>query len=156
MAKTVVGPDGLEWKVRRRWVPRPGTETLWGRFHRRFRAAFRRMSDLDPGVDPGCSVDVGEGFLVVIVVVVVVLLAIYIGFPLIIALVEVVGLIVLLIGGVVARVVFRRPWLVDAHGPDGLHLTWPVVGWRASGRRRDEIVAELEAGAIPQGGSSST
>lgn len=60
MAESIVGRDGRRWVVRRRWMPRLGTETLWGRFHRRFRKVFERVGDA-ADVDPGCGELLGEG-----------------------------------------------------------------------------------------------
>lgn len=50
--------------------------------------------------------------------------------------------------GVVARVLFRRPWVVEAHeeGRVGERREWLVIGWRASGRVIEEVAVALESG----------
>lgn len=148
-AGPVLAPDGRRWVVRRRWLPRLGSETLWGRFHRRFRQSVRRAGDA-ADLDPGCLEIVGEGIVAAIAIVVVVLVALFVAIPLLVALVDVLILLVLAILGVVARVVLRRPWLVEARADDGTVLQWKVVGWRASDEWRTRIRDLLEAGvALP-------
>ncbi len=71
--------------------------------------------------------------------VVAVLLLIFIGIPLLIALGELLFVVVLALAGLVGRVLFRRPWTVDAVDPQGTHHAWGVVGWRASGAARQFI-----------------
>jgi hypothetical protein len=65
--------------------------------------------------------------------------------PFLIALGELVVVVVLLVAGVVGRVVFRRPWIVDAVDPAGAHHKWPVVGRRASGVARRFIADRVAA-----------
>jgi hypothetical protein len=100
--------------------------------------------------DPGCALDAAEAIAVFVVAVVVILFVVLIGLPLLIALGELVLVLLLAVLGVVGRVVFRRPWIVDAVGPGGEHHVWNVVGWRASGAVR-RFVAERVAttGAVP-------
>jgi hypothetical protein len=70
--------------------------------------------------------------------------------PFLIALGELVVVVVLLVAGVVGRVVFRRPWIVDAVDPAGAHHKWPVVGRRASGVARRFIADRVAAtGTVP-------
>jgi hypothetical protein len=71
--------------------------------------------------------------------------------PLLVALAEVALLLALAGLAVVVRVLFRRPWLVDAHHGDGRSLRWRVVGWRASGDFAVEARQLLDAGIIPPG-----
>jgi hypothetical protein len=59
-------------------------------------------------------------------------------------------LLLLALAGVVGRLLFRRPWIVDAMDPAGAHHEWPVVGWRASGVARRFIADRLAAtGTVP-------
>jgi xanthosine utilization system XapX-like protein len=92
----------------------------------------------------GCLAPVG-------LVLVLVLLVVFVIAPLVIALVEL--LAVLLVGtvAVAARVLFRRPWVVEAVSGDAVPqvLTWRVVGWRASAAKVDEVADQLEAGLGP-------
>lgn len=151
MSRSVTAPDGRSWTVRRRWAPRLGSDTLWRRFRRRFRQTFRRGRDVADVADVpgGCLPDLGEGFAIAIVVVVVVLLAIFVGFPILVALLDVLLVIVLTIVGIVGRVLFRRPWVIEAREGDHTPLTWNVKGWRASSRRLEEIERSLSHGIVP-------
>lgn len=134
--------------MRRRWLPRLGRDTVWGRFRRRVRGTMRRTGDA-ANADPGCAPDLGEGIGVALLVIVAVTLLVFVGLPVIVAIVDLVVLLLLLLGGVVARVLFRRPWIVEASADDGTRLTWRVVGWRASGERCAEMGRSLEAGIVP-------
>lgn len=139
------------WHVRRRWAPRHlGRSTLWARFTDRMRRVRRTTTDLGDVGDPGCAGDVGEAIVVFIVVIAVVLFLILIGIPFLVALGELLLLLVLVVGGVIGKVVFRRPWTVDAAGPDGAHHEWRVVGWRPSGAARAFVAERLAAtGQVP-------
>jgi hypothetical protein len=65
--------------------------------------------------------------------------------PLIALTIELVVLVVLFLGGIAGRLLFRRPWTVGA--TDGRReLTWHAVGFRRSGRVRDQVAAALAAG----------
>ena len=57
------------------------------------------------------------------------------------ALASLVAVIVLL----VARVLFRRPWVVQARG-EQTTLEWEVVGWRATQRLIDDAAGRLDRG----------
>jgi hypothetical protein len=109
-----------------------------------------RTADAADVPDPGCAPDVAEGIVVFIAAVAVILFLIFIGIPFLVALGELVLILLLALAGVIGRVLFRRPWTVDAVSPDGAHHMWSIVGWRASGAARsfiaDRIVA---AGAVP-------
>jgi hypothetical protein len=151
-ARVVDAPDGRRWSVRRRWLPRMGAETVWGRFHRRFRQAMRRVGDA-ADADPGCLDVLGEGLVAAVLVIIGLLLLVFVVLPLLIAIVDV--LIVVLLGllSIVARVLLRRPWTVEATAAttDGSEpLVWKVVGWRASGDKVDEVADALVAGVHPQ------
>ena len=135
------------WHVRRRWAPRRlGADTLWRRFRTRTRKVGRRTRDLGDLPDPGCAGDALEGLVLVVVVVVVVVFLLLVGIPFLIALGELLILVLLALGGVVGRVLFRRPWTVDAVAPDGTHHVWAVVGWRASGAARQHVADRVAAG----------
>jgi hypothetical protein len=122
---------------------------LWGRFGRiagaplRHRRKVRENADI---LDAGCLFD--ELAWVLLAVVVLILVVVFV-VPLVIAIVDVVVLLLLAGLGMVGRVVFRRPWTVEARAGDGTVLTWPVVGWRASGERCAEVAELLASGVIP-------
>lgn len=58
--------------------------------------------------------------------------------------------LLLVLGGLLvsacSHLVLRRPFLVEAVGPDGAWLGWWVSGWTKARNARDEISAKLEAG----------
>jgi hypothetical protein len=147
-AQTVQAPDGRTWVVRRRWVPRLGAESIWGRVYRRFRQALRRAGNITEA-DPGCLEILGEGIGVAIAVVVVVAFLIFVAIPLVFALLDLVIVLLLALLGILARIVFRRPWVVEARADDGAISTWRVVGWTASRERCTEIAQLLAAGVTP-------
>jgi hypothetical protein len=146
-AQTVQAPDGRMWVVRRRWVPRLGAESLWGRMHRRFRQAVRRAGNI-ADADPGCLEVLGEGIAVAAAVIVIVVFAVFVGLPVLFALLDLIVVLLLALLGVLARVLFRRPWVVEARANDGAMSSWRVVGWTASRERCTEI-AQLLAAGIP-------
>jgi hypothetical protein len=154
MAKrTVTTLTGDEWTVRRLWAPRFRGETLTGRAWRRIRATGRRTGDgLDVASNPGCGADLFDELAIVIGVVVVVLFVAFVAVPLLVALLDLLVLILLTGLGLVARVVFRRPWVVEALGPGDLRLTWRIVGWGTSGEAVDYIADALAHGAPPPPG----
>ena len=141
-------PDGRTWVVRRRWVPRLGAETVWGRFHRRFRQTVKRTSDV-ADADPGCLDLLGEGLVAAIAVVLAVIVLIFVLIPLLVAVVDVVIVLLLALLGVAGRILLRRPWTVEARADDGAVLVWRVVGWRASGEQVDRAAEHITAGAVP-------
>ena len=141
-------PKADTWVVRRRWIPRLGADTLWARFWRRFRKARRKAGDL-ADADPGCLEIFGEGILVAIAFIVAVLLMLFVAGPLLVALVDVVILLLLAVLGLIARVLFRRPWLIEAHKPGTDALRWRVVGWGPSSQKVEEVRQSLAADVIP-------
>lgn len=156
VAGSAEGQSGQNWVVRRRWTPRLGPDTVFGRLRRRFRAVRRRAKGLGEGIDvvPDGCVDL-ESLLIGVVLIVVVLLAIFFVIPLLVTLVDLVIVLLLALLGVVARIVLRRPWTIEARADDGTVLTWKVVGWRASGQRRVEIAEMLAAGITPPDGHAT-
>jgi hypothetical protein len=136
--------------VRRRWVPRLGAESFWRRFRRRFRRTMRR-----PDVAEIPGIDSSEGIAIALVVVVGVVLLFLLVVPLLVALVDLLILLLLALVGGLARIAFRRPWVIEARADDGTTQVWRVRGWRASGARRDQIASLLRAGATPHGESGA-
>ena len=62
---------------------------------------------------------------------------------------DVILVILLLLGGVAARVLFRRPWTIEAEADSGERFTRQVVGWTASDRVRHEMADGLRHGQLP-------
>ena len=150
--RRVVAPDGRHWIVRRQWAPRLMGRGLRARIEqRRRRRGKREGGDAAEAVVESLSW-FDEGVVAVVGTVLVVgvfVLLLTLGLPLILALVDLVVVVALVVGGVVARVLFRRPWTVEASDGAGAQIVRGVVGWAASGRVRDEMAAELAHGRVP-------
>ena len=160
-AREVTTPTGERWRVGRLWAPRIGGETVSARTRRFRRDHWRRTrrtldaSDALDGV--GCAFELSEAVVWFGVAVLLVILLLFL-VPLLAGVVELLLLLVLVGGGVVAKVVFRRPWVVEAEAVDGPRegrlVAWRVVGWRASGQQVVDVVRGLEAGVdLPPGGA---
>ena len=145
----VESSDGT-WHVRRRWAPRHlGADTAFERFRRRVRTVRDRKPG-DDGATAGCLLDVISAASITAAVVALVIVLLAVGFPFLVALGELVFVLLLAVGGVVGRVLFRRPWTIDAVSPDGDHHVWDVVGWRASGDAEAFIADRLRTtGEVP-------
>jgi hypothetical protein len=153
---------GRRWRVTRRWTKAVG-ETPGRRFRRRAGSSFGRMGDVaDVGRLGAMLGDLAEipvigivfavlalAFLAVFAVLVVALVIV----PLLFAVVELTVLLLLAGLAVGGRLVVRHPWTVVAEADDGTVHRWPVVGWRASRRRRDEVADLLAAGIVAPGGA---
>ncbi len=138
---------GGPWDVHRRWVTRLGRENFGRRVGRRFRRSGRNLDVVDGS---GCLPDL-DGILFFLLALVLLVLFVVFVLPLLVVAVEVLlGLVVVLLG-VVAKVVFRRPWAIDAFGADGTHLRWKEVGWRATTRKVDEVVTALQQDRLAPG-----
>ena len=161
---TVQTTTGATWRVRVVWEPR------WRALARRFGGWRRKRRDGEGGVDLGLSdIDLpsgggggGGGGLSDLADDIVVLIAIVIGLilfgflfwwlllPLLLLVLDVVVVVVLVIVGAVSRVLFRRPWIVQATGEPGGRVSAEVVGWRAALRTRDEMAEKLRLGYRPE------
>jgi Flp pilus assembly protein TadB len=88
---------------------------------------------------------------VILAAIAVVLLAWFVAIPLLAIIVDALLAVIMLIAMAVFRVVFRRPWVIEAQAGDGPTIQRLVVGWRASSqemeRLRDEITVGVKAGA---------
>jgi hypothetical protein len=93
----------------------------------------------------GADVPDLEGVLIVLVVLIVSVVAWFFVFPVLFFLLDLVLVVLLAAGAIALRVLFRRPWIVQAVSDDDA-LTWPVVGWRKSLARVDAVAAHLERG----------
>lgn len=144
-ARTVTAADGAQWSVRVAWLPRwPGMlrrVRWWGRGQRTRPRLWI--------IGEGASVDLGgliAAVLLVAVLFIATLLFWWLLLPLLLAVLEAVVVVILLVAGIVARVLFRRPWTVVAAGEAGLRLSVGVHGWRRALEVRDEVAERLRAG----------
>ena len=68
------------------------------------------------------------------------------GIPLLLAVVDVVLVILPVVGGAIARLLFRRPWTIEASSSTGDRIVRHAVGWRGSGEARDDLANEITHG----------
>jgi hypothetical protein len=143
--RRVVAPDGVEWRVGRRWLTRRP------QLHRPRRAeiAGESLSNLGSGWPDFGNVDLGEGLLVVAAVVAFLLILV----PVLFFGVELLIVGALLAAGVIARTVRRQPWVIEARSTDpltsGRQLEWRVRGWRRSGKLIAQVALDLSNGREP-------
>jgi hypothetical protein len=154
----VSAPDETQWTVRVAWEPR------WRALARRFggwRRKQRSRRDADPGggvdgagaigdvvtTDTPGTTELGEVVIVIAVIGLAVVLAAvlfwWVLLPLLLLVLDLVIVLILLVLAIVGRVLFRRPWTVEATSATGQRITADVVGWRAALRRRDELAEQL-------------
>ena len=140
-ARTVVDPEGNTWRIKRRWVHR----TVRWRGPKGERVLdFADAGDLLGFADelPVLGVMLaGLGAL---------LLALAAVFFVIPAMVFALELLVVLLAiglGVAARILFRRPWTVEARRLDTRTVgrTWKVVGWKASGELVETLAERVRS-----------
>ena len=86
------------------------------------------------------------GLVVTVLVIVGLVLLVWLGIPALLALVDLVVVLGAAVSGVVARVVFRRPWTVEARSETGEILEARVVGWRKAGATVKQIARNIEFG----------
>jgi hypothetical protein len=146
--RTVRGPDGRPWVVRRRWMPRFGTGTAWSRLRRRSRRSTKHAETA--GDYSLFSAFVVDDFAVVVRWVVIVVVAMVLIVVSAFAAVVEIGLLILLVMvGILTRLLLDRPWTIEARPDEGEPLTWQASGWRSSTERLDQIVTLLESGITP-------
>lgn len=142
---SVGDPRARQWRVAVRMLP---WKPRWRGLGRR---DYPQPSSADAPDEPRAPrhwysafdfLDIFEGWVLVVAAVVLILLVL----PLFIFIVEVLIVAVLLTIGVLIRVLFRQPWLVDARANDGTSLSWKVVGYARSRRVVQEVASLLSKG----------
>ena len=141
--------DGTQWRVSRQWMPRYEGRGLRERWTRsRLRRGPRRKK---PGV--GDVLEFGSGVGDLIDEFFVVFLVVVSGLPLLLAALDVALVAVVAIAGIIGRVLFRRPWTIEAESADGQRVTRLVLGWRAGVERcallRVRSALRIDAGPPP-------
>ena len=141
----VVTPDHVEWRVCRRWASR---RFDWS-WRRHGRIAPDSLVEAGGGLPDLSGVDSAPALLLAAAAVVALLLVI----PLLFFGIELIVFGVLVAGGLTARVVSRKPWVVEATSYDPLasdrQLEWRVRGWRRSGELIEQVASDLAAGREP-------
>jgi hypothetical protein len=167
----VTAPDDTSWTVRVVWEPR------WRALARRFGGWRRKRKNRDRGGGSGDVVnsalqigdaatsgrggggggadgfDLGDAIIVIVIAFLAFIAAAalfwWVLLPLLLIVIDLVIVLVLLVVTVAGRVLFRRPWTVEATAGNGERVIAEVVGWRAALRRRDEIAELLRRGQRP-------
>lgn len=157
-AVRISAPDGSEWVIARRWIPRWAAARLRRSLGERLRRKDRRQQrkakgdadvrwydfmDIPVGGD-GCLDEVAVVVIAIVVIAVVWLLIV----PLLVIVVDVLIAIALVIAIGVTRLLFRRPWVVEASGPNDVTIRRLVVGWRASAAEVHRLGTEIAAGSV--------
>lgn len=141
----ITAPDGRSWRVRRRWVERP-VPNLRERWRR-----SRKEIDGEDVFDGFLVLDGSEGFgaIGIAIGIAIVLLIL---FPLLGVALELVVLLLVLVYGIFARVVLRRPWIVDAVVVDDAEerVAFAVEGWRDSSAALHELRTAIAAAGPPE------
>ena len=141
----VTAPDGVEWRVGRRWLTRrPRLNRPRGGD-----IAEESVSNLALGWPDVGNLDTGEGLLIAVAVVALLVILI----PILFFGIELIIVGVFLAAGLIARTALRQPWVVQASSTEplssGRQLEWRVRGWRRSGKLIARIASDLSAGREP-------
>jgi hypothetical protein len=140
----IVTPDGVEWRVGRRWMTRR-VRRSWA--WRRDTGSDLLASGSFPGGDWAGGLEEAALILVGVIVIALVLV------PVLLFGVELIVVGCVLAASLAGRVLLGRPWTVEARslGSAGSErqLEWSVPGWRRSGKVIGEIARELAAGREP-------
>ena len=140
-ARTVVGPDGRTWKVRRKWLTRS--------VHWRGRWSPGESLQVLDGADllgAGAELPVIGWVLLGLALVVFAVVGLSLLIPLLLFLGELAFVLLAVVLGLLARVLFRRPWIVEARvAGTNEGRQWKVVGWRASGEQVEAVAERLRS-----------
>jgi purine-cytosine permease-like protein len=90
--------------------------------------------------------DTLSGFVASILLIVTIALLVLFGIPALLALVDLVIVLLATLIGVLSRLLFRRPWTVEALATNGERHQEQVVGWRASGEAVSALARRIEFG----------
>jgi hypothetical protein len=136
----VKAPDGVRWRVRRRWLDRP-LPSLWRRFKE------SRSEDLEDGVLGSLpNADWADGWWSIAIPIAAILI-VFVLLPLLGVALELIVVIFVFCSGLIGRLFFGRPWVVEATPQDGgaaKPVAYPVKGWRRAGEAAERLARELE------------
>ena len=140
----VTSPDGHRWVV----------SVDWTRRKVQLPSAWRKKDGKRMAMPDACDcVNFGEGLvssLVFLVVGLLVLLALWlVVWPLLALAIEASVALSVLVAGLIGRLVFGKPWIVEAVGGEDRHLRWTVQGVGAAHRVIGEVSDALAAGVEP-------
>lgn len=121
-ATTAVDPANNVWVIRRHWFPRWAVPNV----RKRFSWWSGKFNPFDSAEGVAENVLVGIVVFLIFVFIVVFLI------PVLLVTFDFVILLILFLLGIVGRIVFRRPWVIEATSPDGQTIERNVIGWYAS------------------------
>jgi hypothetical protein len=129
------------------WMPR-GPTWLGLLLPKRKQAAKRKRATFWEIVDIPAA---DEGGVVIAIGIVALIALIVVGVPVLVFVFDLAILGILLVLGVIARVLFRRPWIVEAatDGPSSFRRRWPVTRWGASERALDRVAERIRSTGGP-------
>jgi hypothetical protein len=141
-AEIVRSPDGERWRVRRRWLDHPVPKLRRVLEDRRGELAAEggiEMLFSDSSVGAGIALAVGLAVVVFVVL------------PLIGLALELIILVAFVGLGLIGRLLFRRPWMIEAVNLDHPQRSaeFGVQGWSESGRAVAQLSAAIQASGIP-------
>jgi hypothetical protein len=138
----VTDPNGMRWKVRRRWTPRWVPRPQW-------RGGF--LGDMSGGFDwiPDFGLDGGFIAFLLFGGIIFVLVAI----PLLLFGIELLVACCVIAAGLIGRLLLGRPWRVEARSMAGggfeRVIELEASGWRGSRRLIETLKSDLVAGREP-------
>ena len=147
--QSVTDPDGRPWAVGIRWLPRKPRWIGWG--PRRKERKDKDLNWLD-GADALNVLDFTDGpgpLAVIAAIAAAVFLIWFFVVPVAILAVDLIFLVLLVAVSLVSRVLFRRPWIVEATASGEQHQL-PVVGYRASRQMVEDTARSIQlSGTLP-------
>jgi len=139
----VCGPEGREWTVGVRWLPRRPTWLGWGPGRTRKKGEPSDLEWLD--LAGGCMPDDIPVLGAIVAIIIVLTLIWFAVLPVAVFALDLLFVLILAAAGVATRVLFRRPWIVEA-STEGEVRRWPVVGLGSSRAMVGEVVWAIEHG----------
>ena len=138
-----MAPDGVEWRVGRRWFT--GREAS----HLRRGTNGASFWDFGSGTPDFGNLDFGDGLLVSLIA----LAVLFILIPILFFGAELIVIGIILAAGILTRVFGLKPWVVEAKvvAPPAStrQVEWQVRGWRKSRRLIGEVATDLAKGREP-------
>lgn len=146
----VVDPAGRLWVVRIQLIPNRQGIGLYERFVGRFSKKDKkeRKHHLFDFILNGATPDSMDDVRILLVILAVAIVFYFIGWPLLLLLLDFIWLILVLLGALISFVVLRRPITIMAKSGQVLH-TWKSRDLLKVQNQKQEIVQSLSKGVIP-------
>lgn len=131
----VIDSNGLSWSISREWLPRRKSLDVLGRFKENKKAKSDILRSFE------WLQILGEEFALIALFLIGAI--VFFLFPVFIIIIDLSFLLLLLLFGTIAKTLFRRPWNVIAKCESGQILKKEVVGWTASKKELELMVAHI-------------